>query len=345
MNNRDKKYFIAQIFPILIFIIFVFIPFLSLFGLLKLEAIYLYIFISVLLLLLSVSVSSLRILRALLNDIREIFRSFQKKKKEKKLLKNITIVAYYEPPSHIHPAIAGYLIDRKVGKREFYAVLLNAIVNGFIVIDEIIDNGGYKYYFLKNKSFKKAISCDRLVSESIFYQNGKNLDQVSFKDIKINPSVIAGFISRESIKLKYFEDPYYIPVESKQKIEWLNALDLKKMEIYSFVGKERKPAKKRKSDYYYSSYTPLGIQERIKWLGFKDYLQTAERFRLDKEKVETFSKYLPYAVALGVHTEWLKRFENMKVDRLEWFQSQIPGEIKRHNKVYFKHLEKFLEII
>jgi hypothetical protein len=65
---------------------------------------------------------------------------------------------------------------------------------------------------------------------------------------------------------------------------------------------------------------------------------------LDEEKVETFSKYLPYAVALGVETEWANRFKNMDIDRVEWFRSQKDESIRRHDDhgIKFKHLVRFV---
>jgi uncharacterized membrane protein len=36
------------------------------------------------------------------------------------------------------------------------------------------------------------------------------------------------------------------------------------------------------------------------WLGFKLYLETAERYRMQNLTPETFEKYLPYAIIFGV---------------------------------------------
>jgi uncharacterized membrane protein len=40
------------------------------------------------------------------------------------------------------------------------------------------------------------------------------------------------------------------------------------------------------------------------WLGFKHYLQTAERYRLQNLTPEIFERFLPYAIILGVEKEW-----------------------------------------
>jgi len=105
-------------------------------------------------------------------------------KKEKKMIEDIVIVPFYKPPINIHPSVAGFLIDKKIGKREFYTALFHSIIKGFIVIDEKIVNGNYKYYLLKNKGFKKSISCDRLVLDSIFYSDGRMKDFILFENIR-----------------------------------------------------------------------------------------------------------------------------------------------------------------
>ena len=304
--------------------------------------------------------------------------------KEKRYLDNFPIIVHYQPPSNLHPAIAGYLIDKKIGEREFFAAIFHAIIDGTLAIDEQVVDGKYKYYLIKNKGHEKSISCDRIVSDYIFFQvqDRKFLDSVSFEEIKINSGVLSKFITNELVRLKYFENPYCIlkrsnvvtadlekykrkGIESIKKIyrsPWPLLTKSEKEHQKKFINKKinnfkytientKRPRKIRaiktlKQGYFLNKYryTDLGAQERAKWLGFKDYLQTAERFRLDEEKVETFSKYLPYAIALGVETQWAKRFENMNVDRLKWFRSQKSESIKRHDnqKVYFKHLLKFL---
>lgn len=282
-----------------------------------------------------------------------------------------TIIPHYEPPAELHPAVAGFLIDRKIGKREFYATLFQLIIEGNLGIDERIVNGKYKYYLIKNQGFNSSFSFGRLVYENIFNQNGKNLDSFPFEKITPNPNFLFDFIRNEMIRLGYFENPYLpeLSLEAasekheKARREWIKSIkhswgvlgenwaqrahreEKEIREVENFfqrpkikMQRELKPG--RRSDDMV--YTKMGEEERAKWLGFKDYLQTAERFRLNEEKIETFSKYLPYAIALGVETQWAHRFENMSIDRLQWFQSQVPGEIKRHNKIYYKHLVSFL---
>ncbi len=76
--------------------------------------------------------------------------------------------------------------------------------------------------------------------------------------------------------------------------------------------------------YYMPSLTKQGADEKWKWLGFKEYLHTAERFRLGAETVDTFSKYLPYAIIFGVEKQWADRFADLKYQQPNWY---VPAVI------------------
>jgi uncharacterized membrane protein YgcG len=64
---------------------------------------------------------------------------------------------------------------------------------------------------------------------------------------------------------------------------------------------------------FYTSYTGEAGQLQIETLGFKMYLETAEKKRLEKlnaptQTIELYEKYLPYAIALGVDEQWSEAF-------------------------------------
>lgn len=315
----------------------------------------------------------------ILSDYQKTILSFR----QRKLLSNTVIIPYYEPPSKIHPAIAGYLIDKKIGKRESLATLFNSIINGYIAIDEKLIDNKYEYFLIKNKGFDENNLCDRLISNYLFNDSGNTNDVIPFNNLSTNiwgRDHFVKFIISEVINLKYFSDPYeYYYVDDSKSLDsssYIKALEnnfnssphptrkqedraKKELEYYKTLYEKYannknckdlpkfRHRKLKTADKFSNrpmSYTELGAQERAKWLGFKDYLQTAERFRLDKEKLETFSKYLPYAVALGVETQWTNRFEDMDIDRVEWFRSQKDESIRRHDDhgVKFKHLIRFM---
>jgi len=77
--------------------------------------------------------------------------------------------------------------------------------------------------------------------------------------------------------------------------------------------------------YIYETYNPRlnaeGHVLREEILGFKMYLETAERYRLENLTPETFEKFLPYAMIFGVEKKWGKVFEHVAMDAPHWYVS------------------------
>lgn len=58
---------------------------------------------------------------------------------------------------------------------------------------------------------------------------------------------------------------------------------------------------------------------REEWLGFKLYLETAERYRMQNLTPELFEKYLPYAIIFGVEKKWGEAFEGIGLPEPSWY--------------------------
>lgn len=82
---------------------------------------------------------------------------------------------------------------------------------------------------------------------------------------------------------------------------------------------------------YMPKRTKYGNQMLGKILGFKHFLETAE-----KEKLETlvlqdpsyFYHILPYTYVLGVSDKWIQRFETISLQAPEWYDSLDTFDIK-----------------
>ncbi len=70
--------------------------------------------------------------------------------------------------------------------------------------------------------------------------------------------------------------------------------------------------------------TKMGVAEKEYLLGLKEYLQIAEKNRLDfhnapEKNPETFEKLLPYAMIFGVSEAWAKEFEGIYETSPSWY--------------------------
>ncbi|MEI6042593.1 MAG: DUF2207 domain-containing protein [bacterium] len=80
---------------------------------------------------------------------------------------------------------------------------------------------------------------------------------------------------------------------------------------------------------FFIKYNPRlskeGIVLREEWLGFKLYLETAEKYRMQNLTPEIFEKYLPYAIIFKVEKQWAKNFDSIVKGEPSWYGSASHG--------------------
>jgi hypothetical protein len=72
--------------------------------------------------------------------------------------------------------------------------------------------------------------------------------------------------------------------------------------------------------------TPQGVQEQGRWEAFRNYLRDLERYQDLNTARDTFERFLPYAVALGVERDWVRRFRDLQLPGPTWYRPiYVPG--------------------
>ncbi len=66
--------------------------------------------------------------------------------------------------------------------------------------------------------------------------------------------------------------------------------------------------------------TNLGTEILEKVKGFRMYLHTAERFRMQKLTPEMFEKFLSYAVVFGIEKDWANKFKDIYKGQPDWYE-------------------------
>ena len=68
--------------------------------------------------------------------------------------------------------------------------------------------------------------------------------------------------------------------------------------------------------------TRKGMESYWHALGFKEYIKTAERYRVKfQEQQNLFEKFLPYAMVFGLADKWAKAFEGIIKESPDWYDS------------------------
>ena len=271
---------------------------------------------------------------------------WRKRGKEPKIDK--TIIAHYSPPEDFSPAVFGILIDQAVDMKEITATIIDLAVRGYLRIREELKGFSIlktrEYIFEKLKDDGDLKPFEQKIMRDIF----RNKNLVSSNDFKNKfyrriPGIKKS-IHQEAEKTGYFVGN--IPNIRKKygktsyKIFFLALVVFFGWLIMSFLlnlGLIRYFAQILILElgliisavigmifaHYMPALTQKGAEVKWKLLGFKEYLQTAERFRLGAETLETFSKYLPFALILGVEKKWAERFSDFSYQEQNWYVPAI----------------------
>ncbi len=252
-----------------------------------------------------------------------------------------TIVPEYTPPDDIKPYLLGAVKDEKVDMIDITATLIDVARMGYIKIREFKNQGflgiggSTDYELVKLKDFSSLDENEKLIMDSMFSGKEKlimSIDLTNLFYLKV-PSINKS-IDKEMVKRKYYKES---PEDVRNKYIGIGAagafisggvlffgfaflliipgLFITVISIFllsiglSIVGNYM-PAKTKEG---------AKILNRIK--GFRMYLYTAERFRVQDLTPETFEKFLPYAMVFGIEKQWGERFKDIYKKAPDWYET------------------------
>jgi len=253
----------------------------------------------------------------------------------------------YEPPADLIPAEAGALMDERAHPRDVIATVVDLAVRGYLSIEPITTAFGAQDFMFKRlkevagdpdlEEFElfvlaKVFGEDwginmRLLSEvkhdydSVFPPIRDRLYRLMVEDglVPASPgSVRTGWMfAGAATAVAGFMLPSYGP-------SWLGFYDtwLRIGGVLSglvFVG----------WSWVMPHKTRLGVQQAAHVRGFQEFLERAEKDRLQRMPADTFDRWLPWAIALGVTERWIFNFQGLRVSRPFWYMSRgdfsLPG--------------------
>lgn len=237
-----------------------------------------------------------------------------------------TIVPQYEPPDKIRPAVMGVLIDEKADLKDLTASIVDLAVRGYLRIRETEEPGIFKNkkgYALERRSAAKAGDVLSRFEQTLLddlFESGSTvqLDDLKNKFYK-KIKALNEMLYEEATQFGYFEKnpdkvrQSYLIVASVLILVGFWAFFVPilwgvLLICFSFVMPRR---------------TPKGVVA-LEWAkGFKVYLHTAERFRLQDQKPEFFERFLPYAMVFGVEKDWAGRFVDIYKQPPDWYAGSM----------------------
>ncbi|HXO37473.1 MAG TPA: DUF2207 domain-containing protein, partial [Candidatus Acidoferrum sp.] len=230
----------------------------------------------------------------------------------------MSVAPMYEPPEKMGPAEVGTLIDDSVDPRDITSVLVDLAVRGYVKIVETQHKGflsstkDYEFHLLKDSSqWNELTDYERAMLQQVFAGG-----QVTLLSSMRNhfytalPMIKSEIMSALKSKGMYTLDPdsahgYWVlgllivalPYLAFQALGFADFLSsvpitivcgLIALAIVIIIGRQL------------TATSLKGARTRVQIQGFQEFMNRVDADRLKRMPPDTFEKFLPYAMALGV---------------------------------------------
>jgi hypothetical protein len=255
----------------------------------------------------------------------------------------MSVAPMYEPPPGVTPAEAGTLLDDRIHPRDITSTIVDLAVRGFIKIEEVDDKGlvfhhkDYVFHLLKpvaEWTDKSLVPHERVMLENIF-QGGQETRLSALKNRFYTAIPVIRQDIMAALKLKgiYSLDPesangysigaaicILIPFALIQYLGWADFLSsvpvvivcaLISAAIWWLFARVM------------TAKTMKGARTHIAVLAFQEFMNRVDAERLKVMPPDTFEKFLPYAMALGVEHHWAQAFAGIVQNPPSWYAA--PG--------------------
>jgi uncharacterized membrane protein YgcG len=243
------------------------------------------------------------------------------------------IIAQFESPDNLTPAEVGTLMDESADNLDVSSQIIHLAIRGYLKIKKIEGEGLFgktDYIFEKLKDGSDLAGYEKDLFEEIFdSKQEKKLSDLKdkfYKDLAmIKDKLYSGLVAK-----KYFvSNPkktrnYYYTAGIVIAIAGIfigQALILGNFGMGSII---LSGVLVLAFGYFMPARTLKGVYAKEHILGLKEYLNVAERDRINfhnapEKKPARFEKLLPFAMVLGVEKAWAKQFEGIYDTPPSWY--------------------------
>jgi uncharacterized membrane protein YgcG len=258
-----------------------------------------------------------------------------------------SVAPMYEPPAGISPAEAGTLLDDTIHPRDITSTIVDLAVRGFLKIEEKMDKGlvfNHKDYVLhllqKRQDWRGIAPHERVMLENIFVGDttGVQLSNLKNRFYTAVPLIRQDIMSALKSKGIYMLDPesangysigaafgvlmifailqFFHVADFLSSVPLLIACVPISALIWWLFARVM------------TAKTKQGARTQIAVLGFQEFMNRVDADRLKIMPPDTFEKFLPYAMALGVEHHWAQAFAGIVKDPPSWYAAPggyVPG--------------------
>ena len=264
----------------------------------------------------------------------------------------MSVAPQYEPPKGMTPAEAGTMLDDTIHPRDITSTIVDLAVRGYIKIEEKVDtflvfhHKDYLFHNLQAEADWGPDLCphERVMMENIFLGGSEvRLSSLKNRFYTAIPAIRTDIMSALKSKGVYALDPesangyslvagvaILFLVVGLQVMGWVNFFYSIPLVIVSVLASvliwwlfARQMTAK----------TVTGARLHIAVLGFQEFMNRVDKDRIQRMPPDTFEKFLPYAMALGVENHWAQAFDGIVKDPPSWYVS--PNGYVGFTPLYF----------
>ncbi|MGA8493157.1 MAG: DUF2207 domain-containing protein [Terriglobales bacterium] len=263
----------------------------------------------------------------------------------------LSVAPMYEPPAGMTPAEAGTLLEDAIHPRDITSTLIDLAVRGFVKIEEVDDKGlvfhhkDYVFHLLKPIAQWGDLAPFESVMLTNVFLGGEvtRLSSLKNRFYTAIPAIQQDIKARLRTKGMYLLDPdsangYSIAGIVVIVAPFLMLQFLWHKDVFSSIGLLIGCGIVSAIIWWLfarqmTAKTVLGGRTRVAILGFQEFMNRVDADRIKRMPPDTFEKYLPYAMALGVEHHWAQAFAGIVKDSPSWYVS--PNGTMGFNAIVF----------
>jgi uncharacterized membrane protein len=261
-----------------------------------------------------------------------------------------SVAVQYEPPDGLTPAEAGTLVDERAAMRDITATIVDLAVRGYIVIEEkeksgiagmLLHSKDYTFHLKKGLREWPGLKAHELALLGGIFSNGAltDVDLSSLQNVFYrNLPTIKNNIFDELMEHGYFlHRPDYVrggyitgAIFTGVILFFLGTAMSQRMGMAPapfFVAAIFSAGIIAAFGWFMPARTANGAKALASVLGFEDFLTHVESDHMNRvsQTPETFEKFLPFAMALGVEKKWVGAFQNIYSQPPSWYQGNYSS--------------------
>jgi hypothetical protein len=254
------------------------------------------------------------------------------------------VAVQYAPPEGMSPAEVGTLVDEDAAMRDITATIVDLAVRGYIVIEEqdksgmmgLVHNKDYVFHLKKSPKEWAGLKSHELVLLAGIFSNGAltdvELSSLQNEFYKNLPNIKNGIFDAlmehgyfqhrpDYVRSGYVAGGVVLGVFFFLAGNWFSQKTGVAV-LPFFVAAILSGAIIAGFGWFMPARTADGAKALAGVLGFEDFLTHVEADRMDRisQTPETFEKFLPFAMALGVEKKWVGAFQNIYSQPPSWYQ-------------------------